>query len=372
MQTKPLFAAFMAILISLALSGCVSQRPTQTAATIDPSNATVGVSMPTKSLERWNRDGAHLSEKLTGMGYKTTVQYADNKTDVQISQLQNMITQNVDVLVIAPIDGTVLGPVIAQAKAKHIPVLAYDRLIENTDGLSYYVSFDNFHVGELQGEYIVENLGLDKGKGPFNIEIFGGSPDDPNAAQFFAGAWSKLQPYVAAGKLVSPSGKVPASPTDWKKIGILGWDSSKAQSEMQTRLNSFYIGSTKLDVVLSPNDSLALGIEQAIGARGFKPGSNWPLITGQDADKANTLNILAGKQAMTVWKDTRLLGDRAALMVDQLVKGQTVEITPGKEYDNGKVKVPTFLLTPTVVTADNVRSTVVEGGFYSAAELGLK
>lgn len=364
--------AVLAMLFSLLFAGCVAERPVDAGTKKDPSQAVIGVSMPTKSLERWNRDGAHLDKQLKAKGYQTTVQYADNKTDMQISQIQNMITQNVDVLVIAPIDGTVLGPVIAQAKAKKIPVIAYDRLIEGTDGLSYYVSFDNFHVGELQGEYLVTNLGLDAGKGPFNIEIFGGSPDDPNAAQFFGGAWSKLEPFVKDGKLVSPSKKVPQSKDGWKQIGILGWDSAKAQSEMQTRLNSFYTGGTKLDAILSPNDSLALGIEQAVEARGFKPGQNWPMITGQDADKANVLNIIAGKQAMTVWKDTRQLGDRAAVMVDEVVRGQEVEVTKGKEYDNGVAKIPTFLLDPTVVTKENIQDTVVKSGFYSAAELGLK
>lgn len=372
MKLKSIWASVMTVVLALAFAGCVSQRPSARTAQKPPSQATIGISMPTKSLERWNRDGAHLEEKLHSMGYKTTMQYADNKTDQQISQIQNMITQAVDILVVAPIDGTVLSPVLAQAKAKQIPVIAYDRLIENTDAITYYVSFDNFHVGELQGDYLVQNLGLNAGKGPFSIEFFGGSPDDPNATQFFGGAWSKLEPYVQNKKLVSPSGKVPANSGDWKKIGILGWDSAKAQSEMQTRLNSFYTGSTNLDAVLSPNDSLALGIEQAIAARGFKSGSNWPLITGQDADKANVINIMAGKQAMTVWKDTRLLGDRAAIMVDQIMHGTDVEITQGKEYDNGTKKVPTFLLNPTVVTKDNVTDTVVKSGFYSASDLGLK
>ncbi|WP_420176081.1 substrate-binding domain-containing protein [Luteococcus sp. OSA5] len=364
--------AVVMALFAMVMTGCVAERPTGATAKKDPSEAVIGVSMPTKSLERWNRDGAHLDSQLKAKGYKTTVQYADNKTDQQISQIQNMITQNVDVLVIAPIDGTVLSPVIESAHAKSIPVIAYDRLIEGTDALSYYVSFDNFYVGELQGKYLEEELGLAKGKGPYNIEIFGGSPDDPNAAQFFGGAWSKLEPHVKSGKLVSPSKKVPANKDGWKQIGILGWDSAKAQSEMQTRLNSFYTGGTKLDAVLSPNDSLALGIEQALQARGFTPGKNWPLITGQDADKANVINILAGKQSMTVWKDTRKLGDRAATMVDEIVRGEEVEVSEGKEYDNGQMKVPTYLISPTVVTKENVADTVVKEGFYKASELGMK
>lgn len=356
--------------LGLVLAGCVAERPT-TQRKIDPKNAVIGISMPTKSLERWNRDGAHLVEKLEEVGYKTVLQYADNKTDQQISQIQNMVTEDVDVLVIAPIDGTVLGPGVEMAMKKGIKVLAYDRLIEGTEGIDYYVSFDNFRVGEMQGDFLVSTLGLDKGQGPFNIELFGGSPDDPNAAQFFGGAWSKISQYLDGGQLVSPSGKVPADESGWQKIGILGWDSAKAQSEMQTRLNSFYADGKPLDAVLSPNDSLALGIEQALDARGYVPGQNWPLVTGQDADKANVLNMLADKQSMTVWKDTRALGDRAALMVQQIVEGKDVEISQGKEYDNGKKKVPTFLLDPQVVVKDDVKTLLVDSGFYTAADLGL-
>jgi len=365
-------AAGSALSLALALSGCVAERPAGAqGGGIDAQDAVVGISMPTKSLERWNRDGSHLEQLLREDGLDTTLQYADNKIEQQISQIQNMVTEDVDVLVVAPIDGTVLAPVIEQAKQKGIVVIAYDRLIEQTDGVDYYVSFDNFRVGELQGRFVEEQLGLASGEGPRTVELFGGSPDDPNAAQFFAGAWSVLEPYLDSGELTSPSGKVPASAAQWQTIGIQGWASDDAQSEMQNRLNSFYTDGTALDVVLSPNDSLALGIEQALDARGFVPGRNWPLITGQDADKANVLNMLADKQAMTVWKDTRELGERTATMVSQIVAGEEVEVSPGKEYDNGVEKVPTYLLDPQVVTQDTVRSTLVDSGFYSASDLGL-
>ncbi|GAA4529533.1 sugar ABC transporter substrate-binding protein [Brachybacterium paraconglomeratum] len=359
-----------AALSTVLLGACVAERPTQSRS-IDPGSAVIGISMPTKALERWNRDGAHLVEALQALGYETTLQYADNKTDQQISQIQNMVTSAVDILVIAPIDGTVLAPVVQSAKERGIPVIAYDRLIEGAEGVDYYVSFDNFRVGELQGQFLVEQLGLESEAGPFAIELFGGSPDDPNAAGFFGGAWSVLSPYFEDGTLVSPSGKVPADASGWQQIGILGWESAKAQSEMQTRLNSFYSDGTTLNAVLSPNDSLALGIEQALDARGFEPGKNWPLVTGQDADKANVINMLAEKQSMTVWKDTRDLGDRAATMVDQIAKGQDVEITEGAEFDNGVTAVPTFMLDPLVVTADAVPELLVDSGFYTAADLGL-
>jgi len=331
----------------------------------------VGIAMPTKSLERWNRDGANLEERLQEAGYETTLQYADNKVDQQITQLQNMINQEADILVVASIEGTALAPVLQTAADRDITVIAYDRLINDTPNVDYYATFDNYQVGQLQGQYIEEQLDLASGAGPFNLEPFAGSPDDNNAKFFFSGAWDVLKPYVDSGQLVVPSGKAPASNDDWQSIGIQGWGSDTAQAEMENRLNSFYSGGTQVDVVLSPNDSLALGISQALEGAGYTPGDSWPVLTGQDADNANVLNMLADKQSMTVWKDTRELAERAATMVDQIASGDTVEVNDEESYDNGVKVVPTYLLDPQVVTKDNVEELLVESDFYSAEDLGL-
>jgi putative multiple sugar transport system substrate-binding protein len=360
----------------LAASACSSTRDTTSGSTGGSTAAAagglIGIAMPTKSLERWNNDGSHLEELLKTAGYTTSLQYADNKVDQQITQLQNMINQNPKVIVVASIDGTALGPVLAQAKAKKISVIAYDRLINGTADVDFYATFDNYKVGQLQGQFIETQLGLKDGKGPFNLEPFAGSPDDNNAKFFFSGAWDVLKPYVDKGQLVVPSGKAPASDADWTKIGIQGWKSETAQSEMDNRLNSFYQGK-KVNVVLSPNDSLALGIEQSLESQGYKAGTDWPIVTGQDADKANVKNMIAGKQSMTVWKDTRALGDQVAKMVDQIVKGEKVTVNDEKTYDNGKKVVPTFLLPPQVVTNDkaDITKSLVDSKFYTAADLGL-
>jgi putative multiple sugar transport system substrate-binding protein len=331
----------------------------------------VGIAMPTRSLERWNNDGAHLEDLLKKAGYATSLQFADNKVDQQITQLQNMINSDAKILVIASIDGTALGPVLQQAANRQVKVIAYDRLINQTPNVDYYATFDNYQVGKLQGEFIVKQLGLDQGKGPFNLEPFAGSSDDNNAKFFFAGAWDVLSPHVQSGKLVIPSGKKLATNDDWKNVSIDGWSSQRAQAEMDNRLNSFYAGGKKVNVVLSPNDSLALGIAQSLESQGYRPGPDYPIITGQDADLANTKNVLAGKQAMTVWKDVRTLGDQVAKMVDQITKGSTVETNDTTSYNNGVKVVPSYLLPPEVVTKDNVESRLVGSGFFTKEQLGL-
>ncbi|HRW19273.1 MAG TPA: sugar ABC transporter substrate-binding protein [Dermatophilaceae bacterium] len=352
-------------------AACSSTRDAGTSSTggTGGGSSLIGIAMPTKSLERWNKDGAYLDELLKKAGYQTTLQYADNKVDQQITQIQNMINQNPKVLVIASIDGTALAPVLQTAKTKGIKVIAYDRLINKTENVDYYATFDNYKVGQLQGEFIKSKLaGLPK---PVNLEPFAGSPDDNNAKFFFSGAWDVLSPLVKSGDIVVPSGKAPATNDEWTKIGIQGWGSDTAQSEMQNRLNSFYTGGKKVNIVLSPNDSLALGIAQALEGAGYKPGPEYPIVTGQDADKANVLNIIAGKQSMTVWKDTRTLGDQVAKMVDQIVKGSKVDVNDEKTYNNGTKVVPTYLLPPVVVTKDDIKSKLIDSGFYKASDLGM-
>jgi len=354
-----------------ALGACSSERTADSGAGGGETGDTlVGIAMPTRSLQRWNNDGEHLQTLLQEEGFETSLQYADNKVEQQITQIQNMINDGAKVLVIAAIDGTALGPVLQTAADADIRVLAYDRLINGTENVDYYATFDNELVGTMQGQFIEEQLGLKDGEGPFTIEMFAGSPDDNNARFFFKGAFDVLKPYLDSGTLVSPSGKVPADVDAWTQIGIQDWESARAQSEMENRLNSFY-QDKKVDVVLSPNDSLALGISQALTGAGYAAGTDFPLLTGQDADTANVRNIIAGTQSMTVWKDTRTLGDQVATMVAQIVAGDEVEVNDTETYDNGVKVVPAFLLEPEVVTKDTIQEKLVDSGFLKASDVGL-
>ena len=361
--------------MALSLAACSSGDSTTTTSaapgdTMAPAaDCNVGIAMPTRSLERWINDGEGLQALLQADGCTVDLQYADNKTDQQISQIQNMVANGSNILVVAAIDGTTLGPVLDEAGTAGATVIAYDRLILGSPNVDYYATFDNYSVGTLQGQYIESELGLADGAGPFNLEAFAGSPDDNNAGYFFAGAWDILLPYVESGQLVNPSGTAPTSNADWQSIGILGWGSDDAQSEMDNRL-SFYGDGKKVDVVLSPNDSLAQGISQSLVLNGYT-AADFPILTGQDGDKASVVNILAGVQSMTVWKDTRLLGERVEMMVKSIVAGTDVEVNDTTTYDNGDHVVPSYLITPEVVTKDTVQSKLIDSGFLKASDVGL-
>lgn len=364
----------LAVVGGLALGLTACDAPADPAATGEAGAAveveSVGISMPTRELERWINDGAQLQSKLDEAGFTTDLQYAENDPDTQISQIQNQIASGVDVIVVAAIDGSVLAPVLQDAADEGITIIAYDRLINDTENVDYYATFDNYAVGKLQGEYIVDTLDLENQPGPFYLEPFAGSPDDNNAKFFFSGAWDVLKPYIDEGKLVVASGKAPASNDDWASVGIQGWESAGAQNEMENRLASNY-SDKKVDVVLSPNDSLAQGIAEALVSSGYTPGAEWPILTGQDADKASVVNILADKQSMTVWKDTRLLGDQVFAMIESLKAGTDVEVNDTESYDNGVKVVPSYLLDPEVVTKDTVQTKLIDSGFLKASDVGL-
>lgn len=324
----------------------------------------IGVAMPTQSLQRWNQDGANMKEQLEKKGYKVDLQYANNNNNQQIQQIENMITKGCKILVIASIDGSTLSDVLKKAAENGVKVIAYDRLIMQTENVDYYATFDNFKVGVLQGQYIEEKLGLKDGKGPFNIELFAGSQDDNNATLFNQGAMSILDPYIKNGQIVVPSGQ-----TEFTKIAIQDWDSAKAQARMDTLITGNYADGKKLDAVLSPNDSLALGIIASLKASGYAPSNPFPIITGQDCDKANVKAMIDGEQSMSIFKDTRTLATKVVEMVDAIQTGKEVPVNDETSYDNGKKVVPSFLCDPVYADASNYKKLLIESGYYSEEDL---
>ncbi|MDT3376085.1 sugar ABC transporter substrate-binding protein [Labrys neptuniae] len=324
----------------------------------------VGIAMPTKTSERWIDDGNNVVKQLQAKGYATDLQYADDDIPNQLAQIENMLTKGDKVLVIASIDGTTLADVLKEAAAKGVKVIAYDRLIRNSENVDYYATFDNFQVGVLQAQSLEAGLGLKDGKGPFNIELFGGSPDDNNAFFFYNGAMSVLQPYIDSGKLV-----VQSKQAGMDKVGTLRWDGSLAQSRMDNLLSAFYTDK-KVDAVLSPYDGLSRGIIASLKAAGYGSGDKpMPFISGQDAEVASVKAIIAGDQYSTIYKDTRQLAKVSVDMVDAVLSGGKPEINDTKSYDNGKKVVPTYLLKPVLVTKDNWKQVLVDGGYYKEDQL---
>lgn len=321
---------------------------------------TIGVSMPTKSSARWIADGDNMVKSLKEKGYAVDLQYAEDDIPNQLAQIENMITKGVKVLVIAAIDGTTLSDALQQAASKGIKVIAYDRLIRNSKNVDYYATFDNFQVGVLQAGYIEKALGLKEGKGPFNIELFGGSPDDNNAYFFYNGAMSVLEPYIKSGKLVVRSGQL-----GMDKVSTLRWDGAVAQARMDNLLSAYY-ADKRVDAVLSPYDGLSIGIISSLKGVGYGSGGQpMPVITGQDAEVQSVKSILNKEQTSTVFKDTRELAKVAANMVDAALSGKEVEVNDTKTYENGVKTVPSYLLKPVSVDASNWKEVLIASGYYT-------
>ncbi|MBR4670590.1 MAG: sugar-binding protein [Butyrivibrio sp.] len=387
MKKKIIGALLSVAMVTSALVGCGSaaapaaeapaaEAPAETAeeapaaeaeapAEAPAAGGKVGVSMPTKDLQRWNQDGDNMKKQLEEAGYEVDLQYASNDIPTQVSQIENMISAGDKVLVIAPIEGDSLGTVLQQAKEAGVAVIAYDRLIMASDAVNYYATFDNKLVGTKQGQYIEEKLDLKNQKGPFNLEIFTGDPGDNNARFFYGGAMEVLQPYIDSGVLVVKSGQV-----EFDKVATPGWATEAAQSRMDAIISANYADGTKLDAVLCSNDSTALGAINSLQANYAGSHDNWPIVTGQDCDKPNVKLMLDnGKQSMSIFKDTRDLAAQTVKMVDAIMKGGEAPVNDTESYDNGVIKVPSYLCEPVFADADNYKTLLIDSGYYTEDDL---
>jgi len=382
-MSKKLFYNLLAVLMlaSLVLAACGTpaavateapavDAPAMTEAPVAATEAPVmeakmvGISMPTKTSTRWISDGESMVKVFEDLGYATDLQFADDDIPNQLAQIENMITKGADVLVIAAIDGTTLSDVLQQAHDAGILVIAYDRLISKTANVDYYATFDNFGVGVIMGTQIETGLDLKNAAGPFNIELFGGSPDDTNAFYFYDGAMSVLQPYIDSGKLVVQSGQM-----GMDKVGTLRWDGIVAQARMDNLLSAYYTDK-RVDAVLSPYDGLSIGILSSLKGVGYGTADQkMPVVTGQDAEVASVKSIIAGEQSYTVFKDTRELAKQTAAMVDAALKGLEVPINDTKTYDNGVKIVPSYLLIPFSVDITNYEELLIGSGYITADQL---
>jgi putative multiple sugar transport system substrate-binding protein len=364
-----------AMTLAAAMAACGSSEKTvdtQSSTGADTKGALIGVTMPTRSSERWIGDGDNVKKQLEALGYQVDLQYAEDDIPTQVNQLDNQITRGAKLLIIASIDGTAITTQLQSAKDNNIPVIAYDRLIRNSPNVDYYATFDNFKVGVQQATSLLVGLKLLKedgskgdAKGPFNIELFAGSPDDNNATFFFNGAMSILKPYLDAKTLVVKSGQ-----TKFEQAAILRWQPKVAQDRMENLLTSTYKGGTKVDGVLSPYDGLSIGILSALKSNGYgTAGQPYPTVTGQDAEAASVKSIIAGEQFATIYKDTRELAKTTVTMADAILKGQKPTTNNDKDYDNGVKVVPAQLLDSVIIYKDNYKKELVDSGYYKESDL---
>ena len=325
----------------------------------------IGICMPTQSSERWINDGANMKKILEEKGYEVEVQFAEDDTAQQVSQVENFVGKQVDCLVIASIDSKVLVEAENQAKGAGIPIIAYDRLLMDTDAVSYYASFDNVGVGRLIGNYIKEKKDLEAAKAAgesYTIEFFMGSPDDNNAVLLYDGIMEVLKPYLDDGTLDCKSGR-----TSFEETSILRWSQEQAQSNCENILTAYY-AEEDLDIACSAFDGFSYGIKAALQGAGYT-AENWPMVTGQDAEVLATKNIIDGTQTMSIYKDTRLLAEKCASMVDAVLQGTEPEINETETYDNGVFVVPTYICDPVAVDKDNYQEVLIDGGYYTEDQL---
>lgn len=372
---RRIVAGVAALGIAIALAGCSAGGRASTdngGSSSDNKGALVGVAMPTKVSERWIKDGNAVKADLEKAGYKVDLEYADNKIPQQVQQVSNMITKGAKVLIVASIDGGSLSDQLDAAAKAGIKVISYDRLLTGNKNVDYYVSFDNEKVGVDQANSLLTGLGvLDADgkktgeKGPFNIEVFAGSPDDNNATFFFNGAMKTLKPYLDDGTLKIGSGQ-----DGFTQAATLQWDPATAKARMQNLIAKSYSGGTTLNGVLSPYDGMSIGIISALQGAGYGTSDRpLPTITGQDAEQASVKSIIAGQQYSTIYKDTRQLAEKSASMAEDLLSGKKPKVNDTTTYDNKVKVVPTFLFQPTVVTKENYQKVLVDSGYYSEADL---
>ena len=322
---------------------------------------TVGISLPTKDLMRWVQDGENMRKDFKDKGYSVDLQFASNDVATQISQIENMINSGCKVLIVAPIDFPAVNQALEKAHQKGIPVIAYDRLFYDSEYVDYYVSFDDYQIGVMQAEYIINKLDLENAKGPFNIEFTTGDTSDFHAVYFYNGAMDVLRPYYNSGVIRFVSGQ-----KDFSAAATEAWSTEKAQARAEDIITRFYSDGTNIDAWLCSNDSTALGVTNALAATYT---GKYPVITGQDCNIANVKNIINGKQSMSVFRDTRILASQAVKMADQILTGQKVETNGTMTFNNGKLTIPSYLCLPVFADANNYKEILIKSGYYREDQL---
>ncbi|AUI51967.1 sugar-binding protein [Arthrobacter crystallopoietes] len=378
MQRKTLLvsAALAAALLATGCGGEGAGGGVQGGGTQEPADTRIGVSLTSQDEERWLTDGKAIQQGLEELGYQVDLQYANNDIPTQQQQVDQMITSGADLLILAPLDGTALAPQIQAAVGADVPIISYDRLIRNSADVDLYVTFDNYKVGSEQATALLTGLGVldEQGqrtseKGPFNVELFGGSLDDNNATFVYGGAMEVLQPFIDDGTIV-----IASKQTELSQIATKDWSQQEAQARMDNLITSTYTGSRKVDAVLTPNDAVARGVITSLRNAGYGPtlsseGKPMPVTTGQDAEIASVKLIEDQVQYATVFKNTKLLAAQTVDSAVKLLNGEEPEVNDSESYDNGAMVVPSFLMPIEVVKEKNIDEVLVESGYYTAEQV---
>jgi len=363
---RKIVTAVAAGVLALSLAACGQTATTSTTAGGGGAAAkgTVGVAMPTKTSERWIKDGENMKKQLEAAGYTVNLQYANDDIPTQVTQVNDMVTKKNQILVVAAIDGVALKGALSQAKEAGIPVIAYDRLLRETDAVQYYTTFDNFKVGVQQGTSLLAGLAASGAAKPWNVELFAGSPDDNNATFFFNGAMSVLKPKIDDGTIKIASGE-----TDFKTVATLRWDAAVAKKRMENILTKSY-ATSDVNGVLAPYDGISRGIIAALKGSGYGTGGKkLPVVTGQDAELDSVKSILAGEQYSTIFKDTGKLAEATVKMIGEIASKATVTVNDTKSYDNGIKVVPTNLLDPVSCDKTTCKQILLDAKYYTAEQL---
>lgn len=321
----------------------------------------IGISFPSDTANGWKMSGRELKDRFTELGYDVVLQYADRDTEKQVNQIDDMISEGCNLLIIDPVEREKsLTDVLKKASSAGIPVISFDVLIMNSDAVSYYVTFDMYQKGYLQGKFIENAYNLTNYQGTLYMEITTGDADDSSAQSIYEGAMSVLKKYIDNGTIVVLSGE-----TDFYDVATPWWSEEEAKERALRIINENYVYGNVIDIWLCSNDSVARGVSEALSSD--YPGP-YPTVTGMDCDEQNVVNLITGKQAMSAFSSPVTIVDRTVKMADEILNGKSVEVNNTGDYYNNVRIVPTYICDSIIVTSDNYGEVLIESGYYKEGQ----
>jgi len=362
---KKVLAILISLTLLISLAACAGNA--NNGSGTSGGSTLVGISMPTRTAERWIIEGDLMKERLIAAGYEVDLQFANDQVPDQVSQIENMITKGAKFLIICPIDGSSLSTPLSKAKEQGSYVLSYDRLIEDTPDVDFYIGFNSMTIGNHMGRSLMEGIGAANASAtdPLYVELFAGSLDDSETKWYFDGAMEMIRPFLDSGAVVVKSGQ-----TTLEQVATPGWDGLMAQNRMQNLLSAHYTDDT-LAGALSPYDGLSLGIIGALKAVGYgSEGRPVPIVTGQDCELPSLISIWNNEQYSSIFLDLDVLAGRAVEVTVATLNETPITMT--RAYNNNVVDVSAFLADAFELTKDNIKEYFFDRGTLTEADLQLQ